>query len=85
MVASQKMNHENNNRIKFQRKRGRIKKDKSDIISLYITNDHPSTVHSKYFQHNITRKIKTYFHNFRIAFINIESKKENQRLSFFRK
>lgn len=86
MVVPQQNEHNaNNNRMKLQRKRGRIKKsDNDNISSPHFTNGNPSNTHSKYFQDNIKRKIKTHFHNFIIAFLNIESKKQNQSLHQFR-
>ena len=85
VVPQQNENNSNNNKMKFQRKRGRIKKSDSDnISSSHFINSYPSNIHSKYFQDNIKRKIKTHFHNFIIAFLNIESKKQNQSLHQFR-
>lgn len=59
--------------VKVPRAKGRIKNKKESGFTI-----DPKTpyIHSKYNQDNIKRKIKTHFHNFIIAFLNREIKKE---------
>ena len=59
---------------KIPRRKGRIKKlGQPEGKQHYLFQD---TIHSKYNQDNIKRKIKTHFHNFIIAYLNKEIRKE---------
>lgn len=59
---------------KIPRRKGRIKKlSQPEVRPHYFYQD---TIHSKYNQDNIKRKIKTHFHNFIIAYLNKEIRKE---------
>lgn len=59
--------------VKVPRAKGRIKNKKEPGFTI---GPKPPYIHSKYNQDNIKRKIKTHFHNFIIAFLNSEIKKE---------
>jgi hypothetical protein len=51
----------------MNKKRGRIKKEKKE-------NYKSSKTHDKFSDDNLKRKVKTHFHNFIIAFLNMKSK-----------
>ena len=61
------INAEKNNKDFLNKKRGRKKKISND-------SDKKSSIHDKYSDDNLKRKIKTHFHNFIIAFLNMKSK-----------
>ena len=61
------INAEKNNKDFLNKKRGRKNKISND-------SDKKSSIHDKYSDDNLKRKIKTHFHNFIIAFLNMKSK-----------
>ena len=65
----------------LHRKRGRIKKDEpnSEKLTKFV-----GPIHTKYNQDNIKRKIKTHFHAFIIAYLNVEIKKDSNFPSNYR-
>ena len=65
----------------LHRKRGRIKKDEpnSEKLTKFL-----GPIHTKYNQDNIKRKIKTHFHAFIIAYLNVEIKKDSNFPSNYR-
>ena len=65
----------------LHRKRGRIKKNEpnSEKLTKFL-----GPIHTKYNQDNIKRKIKTHFHAFIIAYLNVEIKKDNSLPSHYR-
>ena len=60
-------NSAKNSKDFLNKKRGRKNKISND-------NDKKSNIHDKYSDDNLKRKIKTHFHNFIIAFLNMKSK-----------
>ena len=65
----------------LHRKRGRIKKDEpnSEKLTKFL-----GPIHTKYNQDNIKRKIKTHFHAFIIAYLNVEIKNDSSFPSHYR-